>query len=329
VSPVDGEQLSTLRPTLTVQNTTSSQQSGSRTYEFQVSDRNDFTLGRSLTASFIVAVNQTGVAEGGDGRTSFTVPAELQPTTRMYWRARAMQGSSASDWSSPAMFKTKLVGYNRPGELYDPLIHGETIGTVVGAVSFITGKGAQLNNESAYIRYQLASTLTSGEFSALVEGLAPGASGSKFKIFSMQSGTGNILTSPYLANVQYRGAVDGNPDNSISFKFLYGSTTNDALKFEPDRANRISRSLDPSKAYFWKATWGSQVRLIVQEGIGGQTLYDYGVSTAGTYAPSPHYAFLGANINTAVEEGSRPGAIIRQVWISDKPRPDTLGNALD
>src|SRR5689334_14356840 len=52
VSPADGEQLSTLRPTLTVQNTTSSQQSGSRTYEFQVSDRNDFTLGRSLTASF-------------------------------------------------------------------------------------------------------------------------------------------------------------------------------------------------------------------------------------------------------------------------------------
>src|SRR5215207_4448915 len=74
VSPVDGEQLSTLRPTLTVQNTASSQQSGSRTYEFQVSDRNDFTLGRSLTASFIVAVTQTGVAEGGDGRTSFTVP---------------------------------------------------------------------------------------------------------------------------------------------------------------------------------------------------------------------------------------------------------------
>ena len=30
-----------------------------------------------------------------------------------------------------------------------------------------------------------------------------------------------------------------------------------------------------------------------------------------------------------MEEGSRPGAVIRQVWISNKPRPDTLGNALD
>src|SRR5687767_2153580 len=75
VSPVNGEQLSTLRPTLTVQNATSSQ-SGSRTYEFQVSDRTDFTIGASLTASFLVAVNQTGVPEG-EGRTSFVVPVDL------------------------------------------------------------------------------------------------------------------------------------------------------------------------------------------------------------------------------------------------------------
>ena len=330
VSPADGEQLSTLRPTLTVQNTTSSQQSGSRTYEFQVSDRTDFALGSSLSASFLVAVNQTGVAEGSDGRTSFTVPSELQPTTRMYWRARAVQGSSASDWSSPSMFKTKLVGYNRANELYDPLIHGETIGQIFGNVTFIDGKGAQLNSQTSYIRYQLVNTITSGEFSVLVENLAPGAPGSKFKIFSMQSGTGNLIANNYMSNVQYRGAIDGNPDNSISFKALYGSF-NDNRKFEPNQGNRLVRFLDPSKTYFWKWTWGSQVRLVVQEGIGGGTQYDYAVPTAGTYAPSPHYAYLGANTAGQVpfEEGSRPGAIIRQVWISDKPRPDTLGNALD
>ena len=91
------------------------------------------------------------------------------------------------------------------------------------------------------------------------------------------------------------------------------------------------RLLDPSKAYFWKWTWGSEVRLLVQEGIGGATVYNYGVGTAGTYAPSPHYAYLGANTAGQVpfEEGSRPGAVIRQVWISNNPRPDTLGNALD
>lgn len=246
----------------------------------------------------------------------------------MYWRARAVQGSSNSEWSTPATFKTKLVGYNRPGELYDPLIHGETIGTVVGSVSFIDGKGVQLNSQNSYVRYQLPTTLTSGEFSVLVENLAPGAPGSKFKIFSMQSGTGNLIDNLYMSNVQYRGAIDGNPDNSISFKALYGSSA-EHRKFEPNFANRVVRLLDPSKKYFWKWTWGSEVRLLVQDGIGGATVYDYGVPTAGNYAPSPHYAFLGANTVGSVEEGSRPGAIISQVWISNKPRPDTLGNALD
>jgi hypothetical protein len=66
-----------------VQNTTSSQQSGTRTYEFQISDRSDFTIAASLTSTFLVAVNQTGVAEGADGRTQFTVTSDLQPATRM------------------------------------------------------------------------------------------------------------------------------------------------------------------------------------------------------------------------------------------------------
>jgi hypothetical protein len=325
VSPVNGEQLSTLRPTLTVENSTSSNQSGTRTYEFQVSDRQDFALGALLTTSFLVTVIQTGVPEGSS-RTSFTVAQDLQPTTRMYWRARSVQGTSSSDWSSPAMFKTKLVGYNRANELYDPLIHGETIGTIVGNVSFVTGKGAQLNDQTSFIRYRLANIITSGEFSVLVENLAPGAPGSKFKIFSMQSGTGNLIDNPYMSNVQYRGAIDGNPNNSISFKALYGS---EARKFEPSSGNRLVRLLDPSKAYLWKLTWGSEVRLLVQEGVGGATVYDYGLPTVGTYSPSPHYAYLGANTIGSIEEGSRPGAIIRQVWISDKPRPDTLGNALD
>ena len=328
VSPADGAQLSTLRPILTVQNTTSSQPGGTRTYEFQVSDRTDFALGASLTASFLVAVNQTGVPEGGGGQTSFTVPSDLQPTTRMYWRARAVQGSTNSEWSTPAMFKTKLVGYNRPDELYDPLVHGETIGTVVGSVSFIDGKGIQLNSQTSFVRYLLPSTLTSGEFSVLAENLAPGAPGSKFKIFSMQSGTGNLIANPYMSNVQYRGAIDGNPDNSISFKALYGSFA-DNRKFEPNQGNRLVRLLDPSRKYFWKWTWGSEVRLLVQDGIGGGTIYDYGVTTAGSYAPSPHYAYLGANTAGSIEEGSRPGVIISHVWISNKPRPDTLGNALE
>lgn len=328
LSPVNGEQLSTLRPTLTVQNVASTAQ-GARTYEFQISDRTDFSLGPTLTASFIVSVSQTGVAEGSDGRTSLAVGQDLQPTTRMYWRSRVVQGTAASSWSQPATFRTKLIGYSRAGELYDPLIHGETIGTPEGSYTFIAGKGIQLHDQRSYVRYRLEQTITSGEFSVEVEGLYAGAPGQKLKIFSMLNGEGNLLKSLYMANVQYRGGDDANPNNSISFKALYGSQSR---KFEPDKAHRTVHILDSSRTYFWKATWGSEFRLLVQEGIGGPTIYDHGEPTSGTYNPSPHYAYLGANNRTfdpGNEEGTRPGIVIRNVWVGSRPRPATLGNALD
>ena len=133
-----------------------------------------------------------------------------------------------------------------------------------------------------------------------------------------------------MSNVQYRGAIDGNPDNSISFKALYGSFA-DNRKFEPSQANRLVRLLDPSKAYFWKWTWGSEVRLLVQEGIGGATVYNYSVAHGG------HLRSVAAlrvsrrkhRRTGALRRGLAARGVIRQVWISDKPRPDTLGNALD
>ena len=330
VTPVGDTQLGTLRPTLTVENATSTPQSGTRTYEFQIADRSDFSLGAaSLVRGFLVTVSQTGVAEGSGGTTDFTPTQDLQPATKMYWRARVAQGSTTSDWSEIGTFRTKLVGFSRAGELYDPLIHAETIGTPIGSTSFVPGRGIRLNDELAYVRYPLAQTITSGEFSAEVEGLSGGAPGEKLKIFSMQHGTGNLLDSPYLMNVQYRGSSDANPNNSISFKVLYGSETR---KFEPSKPFRTVVMLDGAKTYFWKATWGTGAfNLLVQDGVGGATIYDYGVPTTGTYSPAPHYAYLGANNRTfgGGEGGTRPGAVFRNVWIGSRPRPATLGNAID
>jgi hypothetical protein len=86
------------------------------------------------------------------------------------------------------MFKTKLVGYNRPTSSTTRSSQRDHR-QFSGRVTFISGRGAlSSNTQSSYIRYQLANTITSGEFSVLVEGLAPNAAGSKFKIFSMQSG---------------------------------------------------------------------------------------------------------------------------------------------
>ncbi|MEO5742123.1 MAG: hypothetical protein ABIS29_16165, partial [Vicinamibacterales bacterium] len=247
VSPVNDEQLSTLRPTLTVQNATSSQQSGTRTYEFQIADRNDFSLGASLTASFLVALNQTGVPEGSDGRTSFTVPSELQPTSRMYWRARVVQGSSSSAWSDPAVFRTKLAGYSRAGELYDPLIFPESIGKVEGAHTWMAGKGIRLETERSFVQYQLAQVLTSGEFSVEVEGLRPNGPNHKLKIFSMNDTPGDITFSNMGMSAMYRG-VNGNPDNAISYKAVFGIQP----PLEPNRGTRDASVyfLNPSNTYF-------------------------------------------------------------------------------
>src|SRR5688572_6352310 len=291
VSPINGEQLGTLRPTLTVQNVTSSG-TGTRTYEFQVSDNTGFTLGASLTASFLVAINQSGVAEGGDGRTSFNVPSDLQPTTRMFWRARAVQGSSTSSWSEPAMFRTKLMGYSRPGELYDPLVHGETIGQVFGSHTWVTGKGIRLNTQSSFVLYQLSEAMTNGELSAEVEGLHPNGPNHKLKIFSMNNSSADPSFSDHYMATMYRG-LEGNPPNCIAFKAVFGSQSRIAEPVSPER-NASIRTLDPARTYFWKATWGSEFRLLVLDGgITGNSIYEMSKSVGGTLRGT--HAWLGSN----------------------------------
>lgn len=314
-TPISDAQLDTLRPTLTVANGTASA-SGTRTYEFQISDRSDFAA---------TAAAQSGIAEGAGGTTSYTPAADLQPATRMYWRARITQGSTTSAWSATAQFRTKLVGFNRAGELYDPLIHGETIGTRSGSTTFMGARGLRVDNNAAWVRYQLASTLTSGVISVEVEGLQPNLSQEKARIFSMSDATPRLFDSKFLFNVQYRG-IPGNPDNAISYKVLMGDSD---LKYEPDFAQRADgvRSLNPNTTYFWQATWGSSFRLTVREGgPTGTIIYDRTQSTPGTYNPAQHFAYLGAT-DANIESGSYPGAIYRNFWVGSSPRPVSLGSA--
>ena len=49
--------------------------------------------------------------EGGDGRTSYTLSKDLQPTTRYFWRVRIKQGSTTSAFSTAFKFRSKIVGY--------------------------------------------------------------------------------------------------------------------------------------------------------------------------------------------------------------------------
>jgi hypothetical protein len=331
-SPARDEQLDTLRPVLTIRNATADKP-GTRTYEFQVADNTSFTAATtSNIAGFAATVSKTGVAEGTDGKTGFMPDTDLQPTTLFYWRARAVQGTAMSAWSETGTFRSKLVGFMRAGELYDPLIHEETVGERVGSTTFIRGRGIQLNNGQSFVRYLLPQTVTDGEFSMDVEGLRANAPGDKSKVFGMQEGQGDFIVNRYRVDIQYRGTNSG-PPNSITWRVLYGSADDLRLRYEPDRDKRFASVflLNPSTVYHWKATWGSSFRLIVRDGgVNGSPLYDFGLPTPrGTYAPTPHYAYLGAPVGrSGAEAASISGTIYRNVWLSNRPRPVSLGSAL-
>jgi len=332
-SPAENAQLATLRPTLTVRNSTSSQ-AGARVYEFQVSDNTTFTVSGGVAAvHYAVIVNRTGVAEDPSGKTSFTVESDLQPATKMYWRARASQGGVVSAWSATASFRTRIAGYNRPGELYDPLTGGETVGERVGATTFVAEKGIRLDSPSSFIRYRLPQTITSGEFSMEVEGLRPnipvaaGFSVNKPKIFGMQDGDGDYTTNNWRIDGQYRG-LEGNPPNCIQFRAMFGG---DQYKIEPDTAVRYAMVflLDPSKTYFWKGTWSNGFRLEVSEGINGPKFYDQSLPVGNAYNPARHVAYLGSPVGSGGEMSVIVGATYRNVWLSSRPRPASLGSALE
>lgn len=332
-APADGAAVGSFRPSLIVRNAPADQ-SASRLYEFQIADTSNFQTTAHVISTFAVVAHTTKVPEGNSGTTTFAPDFDLQSTTRFYWRARLVESATASDWTPTSTFTTPVAGYSRPGELYDPLVVGTTVGVPVGATTFIAGKGVRLEDGNAYVRYQLAQPLDSGEFSMEIEGLSPGGPGAKLKVFSMMDGTGDLYRSSYLLNAQYRG-VNGNPDNCVAFKALFGDPF---FKLEPDFGQRAAGIIpfDPSRGYFWKGTWSDGFRLTVQDGINGRTLYDVrigvadlGTTLTATYNPTPHFAYLGANNGPYGEEdGSWPGATYRNVWIGRGPRPQSLGSAL-
>jgi hypothetical protein len=325
-SPAEDEQLDTIRPTLKVKNGTSTQANGTRTYEFQLATDSGFAS---------VAVVRVGVAENASGSTSATIDEDLLPMTRYYWRVRMTQGATNSEWSPVGTFKTRLVGYNKPGALYDPLVNSETVGRIGGSgnITWIPGKGIRMNDQRAYVVYDLPQVFSSGEISVEVTGLGPGGSPGKGRIFSILDRVGVMASSAnYSINVQYRG-VGGAPDNCIAWKAVLGDNANSV---EPNTTERYQSIiiLDPSKVYLWQAFWTpTSVRVVVKDGgTAGPVLYDHkedAYSGTTNWRPGVMYAFLGTNnaLYTGFD-GTREGMTLRNLWVGNTPRPIGLGSAM-
>jgi hypothetical protein len=322
-TPDDDQQLDTLQPSLRVVNATSNQ-TGAKTYEFQISDDSNFSAASAASYAhvFKVVASKTGINEDPSGKTTFQVTDDLQPTTRFYWRSRVHQGTTDGPWSNARSFRTQIQGYNRPGELYDPLVNGQTVGAFVGSVTLTAGRGATINTNDSHVRYILAQTLTSGEFSLEADGINNDNAGDKTKILSMYDGNGDITTSNWRCTVEKR---DG---GVVAWRFIAGRPGDAQIDTGPEQ--RLPVGFNPGITFGWKATWGGGFRVVVKAGgLGGNTVYDEGDGLGAVYAPNPHMAFLGSPIGRAGPgDASTPGVTYRNVYIGNTGRPQSLGSAL-
>ena len=176
--------------------------SADRVADLRVPDLRHDVVHRATTSSTSAAstrtVGKTGVAEGTGGKTSFTVESDLQPTTMFYWRARAIQGPSTGPWSDMFQFKSKLVGFNRAGELYDPLIHGETVGTIVGSATLRPRQGRRSLNNGAELRQLPAAADRHRAASSRWTSRGCGRTGpaTRPRSSGMQEGQGDFIVNP-------------------------------------------------------------------------------------------------------------------------------------
>ena len=268
---------------------------------------------------FQVLLNNQVVKEFRTSTTTQWAVTDLESNTTYSWHARAESGTFFGPWSDAWTFKTPEIpeGYINGGELYDPLYNGKTVGSPVGAVTFIPGVGVKLEGLSSYIEYHLRQTVAGGEFSVLVTNLNFNTEGDKTKIMAMKEGTdpNDITTNDRRFTIEKRG----NPPGTVAWRVR---TSNDQI--DTQGAERVSRHFDPSHTYFWKATWGgNRFNLLIKDGgANGNQIYSFGKGYGGVYDPNPHTAYIGGPGGRAgANSGTVPGIIVRQVWLSSRPRP--------
>jgi hypothetical protein len=246
------------------------------------------------------------------------VAAALDSEAPYQWRVRPEYQGTAGPWSAFATFVSPASnGYLRGGELYDPLINGKTVGTISGPVTFIPGVGVRLETFDSRIVYEMPEPVEDGELSALVTNLVTNSEGDKTKIFSMAEGYGDLTANRRRMTVEKRG--DG-PPGSIAWRFLpSGGDGVDTVGNE-----RVVREFNPSLTYFFEADWRDgffNVR-IDEGGVGARNIYNFGKPYSGFYRPVPHVVYLGGGPARGGPQGQTvPGMVIRQVWLSIRPRP--------
>ena len=274
----------------------------------------------ALQYRFQVRSGSSVVSEGvvnPSGSSATFQPTGLNPDTDYTWRVQATYNGANSPWSSDAAFKSPIGAFIRGNELRDPLTIGRSVGVVSGSATF-SAEGLRLNTNQSLVTYTLPTTLTAGEFSMLIKGADEGSPGDKSKVFSMQQGSGDITTNAYRFTAELRGANYAAP-GSITCRVIAG----DGVSRDCDR---VQRSFDSSRWYFWKFSWneGTNFTLEVREDSEtGRVIYSNTQKLSGrVYKPNPHNLYLGAPVGRAgPQDATLPFGIYKNVYAGPGPRP--------
>ncbi|MFB3853702.1 MAG: hypothetical protein ACE148_07745 [Vicinamibacterales bacterium] len=242
------------------------------------------------------------------------------------WRIRAEYEGRYTAWSNWMTFSSpkEPEGYINAQEVFDPLTNGRTVGEIHGPVEWIPNVGVKLLDHTSHITYRLPQTLEAGEFSILATGFDEGSPGDKTKIMSMQEGDGDITSNDYRFTVEKRGSSYVTP-GAVVFRIITGDA---GAEHEIHDSPRRAVSFSDELWYFWRAQWQTgMASLELKEGSrSGPVLYEYTLGT-GThpYRPNPHVVHLGAPVGRAGPiDATVPGLTIKNVWISNRPRPADL-----
>jgi hypothetical protein len=266
---------------------------------------------------FQILLNNQVVKEFRTSTTTQWAVADLENNTTYSWHCRAEQGPFFGPWSDLWTLKTPDVpkGYIHSDEVYDPLLDGTTVGEIHGPVTLIPNKGAKMENLVSYIQYRLTSTVTGGEISLLATNVHGGTEGGKTKVMAMSEGLSDITTNSRRFTIEKRGE----PENTVAWRVITSSDQIDTVGKE-----RVERNFDANRWYLWRATYGGgHFNLTIREdGPDGRVVYSFGKSYNGVYDPDPMYAYAGGPTGRAgPSSGTVPGMIVKQFWMSSRPRP--------
>jgi hypothetical protein len=260
------------QPTLTVQTVTPSDGS-TPTYHFQVSLNSFYSP---------VAAEQTGIAAGSGGQTSWRVNPPLAPGT-YFWHARAQVGSTSGPFSENDRFTTTTDAAGGSLLIEDLLTNGTSVGSVRGGE--FTPEGWKINNLDEYIRYEIPPT-SSGFVQWENLGLRrTNADAEAYMMFAMwDPSSGDFRANPFRVNIQKLDTQHNPP--YVRLRFISdGDERNTGYNF---------LDWDPSQRYRWRVEWGPAAeRNAARVFVNGVEVMQVAYTPA--YEPRTHFVEMGVN----------------------------------